>query len=74
MKVWLPYPLTRGGADIYCQNLAAGLKLVGWEPILDPHAMYWLYWPLPLQYKKVPSGTKIAIGLQSNWLCDSREG
>ena len=61
VRVWLPYPATGGGADVYCENLATGLRRAGWAAILDSHSAYWMYWSWPLSFRRAPEGANLAV-------------
>ena len=73
VRVWLPYPATGGGADVYCESLATGLRRAGWAAILDSHSAYWMYWSWPLSFRRAPEGREPRSCAKSNWLRVSKE-
>ena len=62
MRIWMPYPETGGGADLYISRLARGLRALGHEVAVTRFAHLWQYFPWRLGLIRSPAGVDIAIG------------
>lgn len=72
MKIWIPYTVTGGGADVSTQYLGSALTQLGHDVILQPLPYRWQYFPWRLKLIKPPAGTQIVVANSLNGIAFKR--
>lgn len=59
MKIWLPTIKTGSGSEVFVLRLAAGLRKLGHEPVVEWFDSFYEFIPFALMGRKAPEGTDI---------------